>query len=326
MELPDLDDVRGRPGRGAGQGQRRGLAVRPGQQRVRREGPAARHHQRGRRQGRHPGRAQLPAGVQRAEQPVADPGAQRGPGRRQRPSTRTTTRSRRCSGSSARAGSAPSGGRPCARPRPPPAPAARPQHAAARGSTDDRPDRSPPASAPTPAGARARRQAVARLALRAPDRAVRRCVLFVLPLVLVLQDVGLGLAAAQRQPGARTSRTTTTKAVQQPVLRRTRSCFTLKYTVLATVLLIGLGLGLALLVQESTRWKGLLRTSFLVPSALGPGVGVAAVLRALLAARRPVRAADEPASGWSLPRHARTRRCGRRCSSSSGATPASTCC
>ena len=45
--------------------------------------------------------------------------------------------------------------------------------------------------------------------------------------------------------------------------------FTLKYTVLATVLLIGLGLGLALLVQESSRWKGLLRTSFLVPSALG---------------------------------------------------------
>jgi multiple sugar transport system permease protein len=45
--------------------------------------------------------------------------------------------------------------------------------------------------------------------------------------------------------------------------------FTLKYTALATILLIGLGLGLALLVQESTRWKGLLRTSFLVPSALG---------------------------------------------------------
>lgn len=45
--------------------------------------------------------------------------------------------------------------------------------------------------------------------------------------------------------------------------------FTLKYTVLATVLLIALGLGLALLVQESSRWKGLLRASFLVPSALG---------------------------------------------------------
>ncbi len=45
--------------------------------------------------------------------------------------------------------------------------------------------------------------------------------------------------------------------------------FTVKYTVVATVLLIGLGLGLALLVQESTRWKGLLRASFLIPSALG---------------------------------------------------------
>ncbi|MGC3994054.1 MAG: sugar ABC transporter permease [Propionicimonas sp.] len=45
--------------------------------------------------------------------------------------------------------------------------------------------------------------------------------------------------------------------------------FTLKYTVLATVLLIGIGLGLGLLVQETSRWKGFLRTSFLLPSALG---------------------------------------------------------
>lgn len=45
--------------------------------------------------------------------------------------------------------------------------------------------------------------------------------------------------------------------------------FTVKYTVVTTVLLIALGLGLALLVQESTRWKGLLRASFLIPSALG---------------------------------------------------------
>jgi multiple sugar transport system permease protein len=45
--------------------------------------------------------------------------------------------------------------------------------------------------------------------------------------------------------------------------------FTLKYTVLATVLLLTLGLALALLVQESSRWKGFLRTSLLVPSALG---------------------------------------------------------
>lgn len=45
--------------------------------------------------------------------------------------------------------------------------------------------------------------------------------------------------------------------------------FTLKYTLLATVLLIGIGLGLGLLVQESSRWKGFLRTAFLLPSALG---------------------------------------------------------
>jgi multiple sugar transport system permease protein len=45
--------------------------------------------------------------------------------------------------------------------------------------------------------------------------------------------------------------------------------FTLKYTALATILLLGLGLGLALLVQESSLWNGLVRSSFLVPSALG---------------------------------------------------------
>ena len=45
--------------------------------------------------------------------------------------------------------------------------------------------------------------------------------------------------------------------------------FTVQYTVIATVLLIGLGLGLAMLVQESTRWRGILRTTFLMPTALG---------------------------------------------------------
>lgn len=45
--------------------------------------------------------------------------------------------------------------------------------------------------------------------------------------------------------------------------------FTLKYTVVTTALLLGLALGLALLVQEATRWKNLLRTAILVPSALG---------------------------------------------------------
>ncbi|MDQ3938331.1 MAG: sugar ABC transporter permease [Chloroflexota bacterium] len=45
--------------------------------------------------------------------------------------------------------------------------------------------------------------------------------------------------------------------------------FTIRYTVIVTVLLIGLGLLLALIVQESSRWSGLLRTTFLMPLAVG---------------------------------------------------------
>ena len=45
--------------------------------------------------------------------------------------------------------------------------------------------------------------------------------------------------------------------------------FTLLYTVIATVLLIGLGLGLAMVVQITSRWSGFLRTAFLLPTALG---------------------------------------------------------
>jgi multiple sugar transport system permease protein len=45
--------------------------------------------------------------------------------------------------------------------------------------------------------------------------------------------------------------------------------FTIEYTVLATILLLGTGLGLALLVQRQTRWASLLRTVFLLPVSLG---------------------------------------------------------
>ena len=45
--------------------------------------------------------------------------------------------------------------------------------------------------------------------------------------------------------------------------------FTIEYTVLVTILLIGLGLVLALLVQEAGRWVGALRTIFLLPVAVG---------------------------------------------------------
>ena len=44
--------------------------------------------------------------------------------------------------------------------------------------------------------------------------------------------------------------------------------FTLKYTVVTTVILLGLALAMALVVQESGRWSAFVRTSFLVPSAL----------------------------------------------------------
>jgi multiple sugar transport system permease protein len=45
--------------------------------------------------------------------------------------------------------------------------------------------------------------------------------------------------------------------------------FTIRYTVIVTVLLIGLGLALALLVQESGRWVNGLRTVFMLPLAVG---------------------------------------------------------
>jgi multiple sugar transport system permease protein len=45
--------------------------------------------------------------------------------------------------------------------------------------------------------------------------------------------------------------------------------FTLEYTVLVTALLIAMGLGLALLIQAGGKWKGFLRTAFLLPSAMG---------------------------------------------------------
>ncbi|SMG25287.1 carbohydrate ABC transporter permease [Agreia pratensis] len=91
--------------------------------------------------------------------------------------------------------------------------------------------------------------------------------LFLVPLVLVFQMAGSnwpllggnqGINFPENFPKALDNRFFMDSVV-----------FTLKYTVLATVLLIGLGLGLALLVQESSRWKGFLRTAFLVPSALG---------------------------------------------------------
>jgi len=91
--------------------------------------------------------------------------------------------------------------------------------------------------------------------------------LFVAPLFLVLRMSGSRWPLLSGDQGVNFP-DNYTKAIENRFFTDS-VVFTLKYTVLATVLLIGLGLGLALLVQESTRWKGLLRVSFLIPSALG---------------------------------------------------------
>lgn len=45
--------------------------------------------------------------------------------------------------------------------------------------------------------------------------------------------------------------------------------FTLEYTVIVTVILLILGLGMALIVQEASKWNNVLRTCFLMPTATG---------------------------------------------------------
>jgi multiple sugar transport system permease protein len=92
-------------------------------------------------------------------------------------------------------------------------------------------------------------------------------VLFVLPVLLVLQMSGSDWPLFTGRQG-----TNLPDNFQEAIDNRffwPSVWFTLKYTVITTVIIIALGLGLALLVQETTRWKGLLRTVILVPSALG---------------------------------------------------------
>jgi multiple sugar transport system permease protein len=131
---------------------------------------------------------------------------------------------------------------------------------------------STPQVSPAPArrggGSRRRRRAEATAGwLYAMPTALFVVALFVLPLLLVLQ------MSASEWPLLGGNQGPNAPANFQDALDnrffKDALVFTLKYTVLATVLLIGLGLGLALLVQESSRWNSLLRTSFLLPSALG---------------------------------------------------------
>jgi len=91
--------------------------------------------------------------------------------------------------------------------------------------------------------------------------------LFVIPLLLVLQMSGSEWPLLRGNMGPNFPENFADALNHRLFWESVR--FTLLYTVITTVLLIGLGLGLALLVQESTRWKGFLRTAFLLPSALG---------------------------------------------------------
>ena len=91
--------------------------------------------------------------------------------------------------------------------------------------------------------------------------------LFVLPLLLVLQMSASSWPLLGGDQGINLPQNFVKAVSNQRFVPAV--VFTLEYTVIATVLLLAIGLGLALLVQESTRWKGLLRTAILVPSALG---------------------------------------------------------
>jgi len=101
----------------------------------------------------------------------------------------------------------------------------------------------------------------------ATPTAVMVIVFFVLPVLLVMQMAvsDWGLFAGNRGLNAPENFQT---ALDHRLLGQAIR-FTVQYTVLTTVILVAVALGLALLVQESSRWKGFLRTSVLVPSALG---------------------------------------------------------
>jgi multiple sugar transport system permease protein len=86
--------------------------------------------------------------------------------------------------------------------------------------------------------------------------------------------------------------------------------FTIEYTVLVTVLLVGLGLAVALLVQEAGRWVGALRTIFLLPVAVGlasasllfwgfysPSIGpISPILQAVGVIHQPISFLETPTS------------------------------
>lgn len=120
---------------------------------------------------------------------------------------------------------------------------------------------------PNPGVRRRQRARAARGWLYVAPTALAVLVLFVLPVLMVFRMSGSHWPLLSGDQGPNFPNNYT-KAFNNRFFADS-IIFTVKYTVLATVLLLVLGLGLALLVQESGRWRGLMRVSFLIPSALG---------------------------------------------------------
>jgi multiple sugar transport system permease protein len=112
----------------------------------------------------------------------------------------------------------------------------------------------------------ARRRSLYGLAYAAPT-AIFVAVFFILPLLLVARMSASDWTLLAGDRGINFPRDYESLG-SNPLLGPAVG-FTITYTVIVTVLLIGLGLIMALLVQEGGRWVGLLRTVFLLPLAVG---------------------------------------------------------
>lgn len=117
----------------------------------------------------------------------------------------------------------------------------------------------------SPAARPSRRRAWLGVAYAAPT-AVMVTLFFLVPLALVgwmsLHHWPL-LGEPELDPAANYT------AMARDDLLRTALWFTLKYTVVVTVLLFALAFGLALLVQRARRGAGFFRTAFFLPAAVG---------------------------------------------------------